>query len=374
MSSGGMYVNGMFSGVDYTFLPVDKNVGSQAYFEERCLLVKNFINGVVNANGVDSVVNLTYCPQKYFAVAQDNPRQHTVEVTIPNKLGDYNPVNKKLLTYPYMFLNVDTLSSEQIFRYENFNQKHLVGTGDEALWAVNFKNLGFLSANPTILSIPNNYEMVNQTGDNPMYGVTLSGFPHCAMNIDSYRAYIANGSYLNDFLSVQGNMATTMIDIGAMAGAGPLAALDMDATAGAINRDISRVVQSAQTINNMVHALNKPDTIKGEQQGSAHVANRTLNFYYKKMCIKQSYAEKIDDFFTRYGYAQGKLKVPYRHSRSVFTYTKTVDCTIEGGCPADSAKKIASIFNKGITFWANPYMVGQYKSNVDNVPLGDQAS
>mgnify|MGYP006874679149 CR=1 FL=1 len=76
----------------------------------------------------------------------------------------------------------------------------------------------------------------------------------------------------------------------------------------------------------------------------------TPTFY--QMTIKKEYAEIIDNYFTRFGYACKKIKTPNINARKAFTYTKTTGCTIKNnGVPADDAAKICEIFDNGITFW-----------------------
>ena len=73
-----------------------------------------------------------------------------------------------------------------------------------------------------------------------------------------------------------------------------------------------------------------------------------------------------DNFFTRYGYATKKLKIPNRSSRPHWNYVKTVNCTITGSIPTDAARNICSIYDNGITFWKHGSEVGNY--SLDNSP------
>lgn len=75
----------------------------------------------------------------------------------------------------------------------------------------------------------------------------------------------------------------------------------------------------------------------------------------------------IDDYFNMYGYAMKRIKQPARNVRPYWTYTKTVGCDIiNAQVPADDLKKIASIYDNGITFWNGPDNVGNY--SLDNRP------
>ena len=134
---------------------------------------------------------------------------------------------------------------------------------------------------------------------------------------------------------------------------------------------ISSLASSAQTL------LNGSGGLPGNQ-GSFSLMSSALgsvpcSIYFSIRHLTPEYATIIDDYFTKYGYACHKLKVPNRDARPEFTYVKTVDCLIKAstqsghGLPADDEEFIASIYNKGITFWKNPANIGNY--TVSNTPV-----
>lgn len=69
----------------------------------------------------------------------------------------------------------------------------------------------------------------------------------------------------------------------------------------------------------------------------------------------------IDDYFTMFGYAIKRVKVPNRNSRPHWNYVKTIGCTLTGSIPSDDMKKICNIYNNGITFWKNGSEIGHYE-------------
>ena len=98
------------------------------------------------------------------------------------------------------------------------------------------------------------------------------------------------------------------------------------------------------------------------------------------MTIAGEIANTYDDFFTQFGYAVNKIKVPYimqansRTLRPQWNYVKTRNCIVKPndvssstyGMNADVVKAIQDIFNNGITFWMNHQNVGMY--NLSNNP------
>ena len=94
-------------------------------------------------------------------------------------------------------------------------------------------------------------------------------------------------------------------------------------------------------------------------------SNRLKGFWFFHRTIRYEYAKIIDDYFSRFGYACHQIKVPNIHSRTKWTYTKTVGCQIHGNLPADAIASIQTIFDRGITFWADPSNFGNYSLSND---------
>lgn len=124
-----------------------------------------------------------------------------------------------------------------------------------------------------------------------------------------------------------------------------------------------------------------PDTLKGNAQGfSIIMREERYGFSAYNMTIAGEIANTYDDFFTQFGYAVNKIKVPYimqansRTLRPQWNYVKTRNCIVKPndvssstyGMNADVVKAIQDIFNNGITFWMNHQNVGMY--NLSNNP------
>ena len=90
---------------------------------------------------------------------------------------------------------------------------------------------------------------------------------------------------------------------------------------------------------------------------------------YETKGVIKGYAAIIDDYFTKYGYATKRVKVPNIHSRPFWNYVETKDCNINQltGLNSQDTAKISSIYDHGITFW-HTSNVGDYTQN--NAPVG----
>lgn len=353
------YTGGMYSGVSYNWHPVDKTKAqtAQDFLDDLAVLddpSTGIIAKIISNDQTNSVVNLTYVPFTYLGDHSiDNYPTKTIEIVVPNKIGNYSPRNKKLLTFPYIGLAVDTFDHVKSYRYEFFNFKGSKQIDGVLRDTVFFKVSGYVSANPVIVSAPKSY-MCGQNEVNETEASYLNQFPQVAMTVDSFKASVANGSFAHGLL----NMAQGAVSVGTSIAA------DI-ATGGATSmategKVASGIIGMAQSLNDLYHMQMRGDVARGVQAGQPHVASRSYNFYYKVIGVREEIAECIDGFMDRFGYTCNKLKIPNTHVRENWTYTKTNDCAIVGSIPVDDMRKIKSIFNNGITFWNNPYAVGNY--------------
>lgn len=332
VTAGGV-VCGLFTGCDYTFAEVNN--------QTQVDYVKQLLKLVVETNQQDAVVSLTLFPT-FFCTKEAQSKVVSVKIKAPSSLGmfdgtdGYVPKNKKLFTYPYCYLVVDCGNNAATYKYELFYDRN----------DIKFNVAGILSNNPQIMCVPYAYDGVGNISFNYTERLVMEGFPQVAWSIDSYKAWLAQEA---------SGVALAGIASG-IAGVG-----------GAIAQSPGAVVGGAMgvagAINSAVLASNRPDQLKGVNTGTADVATRTKDFYFKSMTPTREHAKVIDDFFSRYGYATNRIKVPNIAVRPHWTYTKTNGCVIVGGAPADDIRKMEECYNKGITFWKNPANVGNYNLN-----------
>lgn len=322
-------LNGIYSGCSVYTYPY--NVYGQA---------DAFLEDVITSGDYASVVSIVMVPTALFSDGEWC-KTDTVDITFPRTVNGYTPRNKKLLTYPYAYLNVDTFEDNKDYRYEWFPEYR------EGLADTGFFHSGCLGPNPEAVFYPMQYQDMGAAGgsnfDCQSVGVTMSGFPQCSFPIDSYRAWVAQKS-TQAGLNLAGQAIGTVANVasgnlvGAMMGAIGLA--------GSLDAMTKSQVNSSR--------------VQGNQVSSVSVGTRAKNVLFKKMSITKEYARSIDDFFDRYGYTTERLKVPNRAVRPHWTYTKTKNCAIAGKVPGMYAQQIEAIYNQGVTFWKNISEVGDY--------------
>lgn len=271
----------------------------------------------------------------------------------------YTPKNNKLYTYPFNTLYITSSDGDSAyFKYELFNQTFC-----------SFMLEGAMGVPPEIGLTPVQYAMPSSTGKNYNYTLSVKNVPMCSWVTDAFKAWLAQ----NATRIVAGTALTVA---GGMAGAGVIqassalsGALNSAKMAGAIG-ELAKAREQANTIG-MISGINsnlaqivpaalQPDHTHGVSKASLGIANNEFGYHYYYARIKDEFAMIIDDYFSRFGYATKRTKIPNRSSRPHWNYVKTIGCTITGSIPVDDAKSICTIYDNGITFWKNPSEVGNY--------------
>lgn len=105
-----------------------------------------------------------------------------------NSLDGYTPRNKKLLTYPYIYLGFNPQNgTKKIYRYENFTNA-----------TPSFKIISEINPNPTVQFIPQNYR--GASGDSLSDNASLNGYPTISFKTDTFNVWLAQNS---DIISLQ---------------------------------------------------------------------------------------------------------------------------------------------------------------------------
>jgi hypothetical protein len=321
----GGYKGGLFTGLNYVSGLVDNDTEVQALVD--------YLDTTVKANMQDAITSIFLMPSDFFTT-DVLPVMHRFDATKQiSSIGSYTPKNTKLLTYPYNFLYVfSTDGNSAIYRYEYFLNPSSCGFNVQCA----------MSCNPEIVLEPIGY---NNQQFNIDESLTMTGFPQCAYSIDSFKAWLAQNS-ASTALTFAGSVASL--------GAGVMGSNGF-ATAGGI-------LGMASTINSVVQASIKPPQSRGIQGNSTFTGTREKNFYFVNKHISEEYAKIIDDYFSLYGYATNRVKIPNFKSRPSWNYVKTQNAKITGSVPFNDIVKIRKMFNDGVTFWHGDF-VGDYTRN-----------
>lgn len=285
-----------------------------------------------------------------------NPAVHTKQLEPPGAFGTYIPKNKKLFTAPYTQLLVSNGAGQTAtYKWEDWAKAQ-----DSNKYT--FVITGTFTTIPVAICYPTHYKNIAQAHD---YGITMSNFPQCCWVNDVFEAWWAQNK--NSF--VTGVLADI---IGSASGMGRAAASGASQTqleGAATTAALSAGISVAQAVAKVQDIKNAPPQLHGQTQtDSLNAGLRRFKYIFYKQTIKEEYAKIIDEYFTRYGYACKRNKVPNTNVRQRWTYTKTIGCTIKPkdtthGLPGDDMAKICSIYNNGITFWDSAATIGDYTAN-----------
>lgn len=329
------HTRGYWYGLKYVRFPA-----TAAGFQQAGTFIQNAITNN-KYNGIKAM---------YMAPTDSLYSASTFTVNKPARLANYTPKNKKLLTYPYNMLYVtNSQGSSAVYKYENFSGSNC-----------DFENIQTCQINPVSILSPKMYAGVAVNTDESIYA---GGYPQCTCNADSFDIYLANlTSWQNICKTSLQPITNALMNFGT----GILSKGNIQSAAVSAFADYEH--DKSQRYSNAAYGL-LDTTLQPPQQAGA-ITNPALylggfiGFLCCQKSVKKEVAEKIDDFFTRYGYRVNTLKTPNISARPAFNYTKTNGCVIKGSCPADDLATICRIFDSGITFWKNGDNIGDF--SLDN--------
>ena len=265
----------------------------------------------------------------------------TFEETLnkPTSLDGYTPKNKKLLTYPYCYLAVDTGANCANYRWEYFTQKE-----------PQFNMYGTFTCNPEVTLVPKHY---NGFDENWTEQIKCGNFGQVAYSVDTYRAWLAQNANAWNLKMYSATLGVASSAYGAATGF-------LSGEFGNVFNVAQSAIGYEEVMNEKAMAQNQAPHAKGQQQTDLDLALNKKGFWFKNMCMRSENARIADDFLNMFGYATNKLKVPNITSRKEWNYLQTSSINIYGLVPNDASAELTEIYNRGIRFWHNPTHVGNY--------------
>lgn len=183
---------------------------------------------------------------------------------------------------------------------------------------------------------------------------------------------IMSESFNQDIYSARANQINTQLlnsQIGAQAGeaisANTFQTAMKNATLAQTNAQLSALNTyqnaTAQLMSKKQDIQMHPSNLHGALMNDTwNVRWNLIGFTVYEKFIKREYAERIDAYFDKYGYAQRTMYVPERQNRKHWSYLKTVGCNIKGNINNTDLVTIKTIYDNGITTWNNLEEVGNY--------------
>ena len=318
------------------------------------------------------------CVDYYNQDQITNDRLYKLTTAIPqaksfkykNQDKYYIPKNNKCYQYPYRQLMItNNTGNTATFKWEDFK------TPQEA----NFEVQGTILPAAEATLLPLEYRQLSKDYASAL---VLNDFVNVAWSEDSFSKWWAQNKN-----SVALGMVSSAIGLGLGAASGMIA----PATAEVATEIGLKTLAGAQksifdTIGQIKDAKNVPDQVYGQVGTSAlRLINNKLGYTFYDMGTDGETIQSIDTYFTMFGYATKRIKIPNLFAvdsktkktlrRPRFNYLKTQGCVIHPssthyGLNAADEEKICAIFDNGITFWENLEDVGNY--SLDNQPFGGE--
>ena len=366
MYEGGQICDGIFNGCKLYAYSMTENHWKNINF---------IINSAVLEGHPDSIISIYMLPSDAVPNEDINsglPIGHgTKGQTMPKDLGTCGTTidghivrNKKLLTYPYNFVNVNNSDGANMaLRYEFFRN------GEAKL-----QIMSTITQPVQVTCVPLNYKKNNNDASIDAIDVderlTLANYPVCSWSYDAWKAWVAqnaaplmiNAVGAATSLALAAYTPASAVGTGLIGAGGQEIMKQQNASMDfGTNASIYGIHQISNILTNVYKASIAADVCRGNiSSGTAMQAHGAYGFWYGRMSVTGQQAEVIDSFFDRYGYAVNKVDTPRLYNRKEWTYIKTIDCSLGGDIPAESKRNIEKIFDNGIRFWVNPSHVGNY--------------
>lgn len=280
-----------------------------------------------------------------------------VTVTKPTSIGNYTPVNNKVLAYPYNYFLVTNHHGEDYdFHYEDFESSPSQPT---------FLIEGTFSAICSYVARPVNskksytpYAPFEKLNAECIRGASL---PTLAWSSDYYLNWLAqNGrrqemqrdeSTINAFLGAFETGATAYTANPEGGALMPVAGAGLDFVGNVRNHvNMMENLKEDRRV-----ASNVPATLKGNASlGDLTFSSNSNGFGFYNFHIREEYAQKIDKYFSMYGYRVNEIKVPNTKTRSKWNYIQTLGVNLEGDIPQEALSELKSIYDNGLTIWHDP--------------------
>lgn len=293
--------------------------------------------------------------------------------------NSYKPKNNKLFSYPYSALKIIGYGGESELKYELFPED------------VHFGIVSKFFAGASIQLYPVNYEGILDAYSAGVTGQPLPVFPYTKdqyMNEWNANVYTRNDT-MNAMLETMTikQAATVMSGVSSVANTALSSAtmqkMSDGGRMGAIGMGVgigSKVVETGITMyankleyNQGLRAMAaqlkdteaRPSTIANQNASPSipAVMKDAVVPFVQRVSIREVFAKKIDDFFSRYGYAVNRVGVPNIKSRPAFNFLRCNEAHVDGNIPNEDLLEIKAVLEHGVTFWHN-HDVGNY--NLEN--------
>lgn len=268
--------------------------------------------------------------------------------------NDYIPKNKKCFCYPYNYLFVsNNIGNSNIFKYENFYGS------DKATFRLDL----VLSIGVSGKLTPINYKLMERDDDDSL---PLAKYPTCAWSSDAFTNWLTQNAVNESTNMAFGIFGAANQYISSInANNQKVQDTGKSKTGSAIDLGVNIAGTVARQIGNFYSGALMPNIQGGNNTGNVTWATERNTFSFRCMRVKTENLKIIDDYFSRFGYATNRVKIPNITGRQNFNYIE-IGSSEEigyGEVPAKYMDTINNACRRGVTIWHNHANVGNYSLN-----------
>ena len=311
-------------------------------------------------------------------------------ITPPLTFGNYTPINNKMHTYPYSYIYAsDNRGGYHFYRYEFF-----------ANCKAYFYGEGCFTSQPEMMIYPRNYKNKVNNYEEKM---VIDTFPMCAWESADLVDWLAKAGMMaisaytgsvDPVVTTTTNTKTISDTVAKNLDGQKITDSKRNTSTGkeydwhkvetrggyqkdTTNRTITTKSKNVVEKDGIKRNINIPTPhISHQGMGNTDILlgttyNQTFTIY--QMQVHPNFAYKIDDYFSRFGYAINDVTTPKINVRPKFTYIQTSGCCMTtNNIPASVEAEICEIFDRGITFWNDKMEVDKYRYSLyeANKPQG----
>lgn len=358
-----------------TGIPSPISTVSFKYYSGGGTAFLNYLNNIPDEKWPE-IIDMFMYPESLLKSAPGYQGNTITETVVKaGKQGDkgnpwkdyFTPKNQKLYTYPYCFIMVTNNCGTSV----DFKNEYFARDLDTAIFDIK----GTFGPDPEFLCMAREY---NETQTHAgMNGLTLSGVPKIPWVTDSYKVYMAqNGSsvrtnnVLTAFSALKGigSMIQGAAGVGAGLATGEGKLVSSSSSAATGDQAYSGIAAMAMNNAKMQDLRKMSDNTHTATAPSSMYLDGLFGFSAFMARIPLEYAQRIDNFFSMYGYATNQIRTPDVFTRPYFNYLQATNVAFTSKVPARTKSLFASVLARGITFWNHNVSIGNY--DLDNSPGG----
>lgn len=295
---------------------------------------------------LDGIAAIFMCPTEISSPKNAAWSEGPTAITIDfSSIEGYVPQNSKVFTGEFFYYRISNRQGVQKDLYlEDFANP---GAGTFELSYTG----AFLGGSGGIVCYPRNYQGQERALD---YGVTLNVNTQCAYIGDAFANYVANNKW-----QIANETVGAFLDLG-KAVTGPRAPIPSSVgPAELANRETYKALEIADSVNQglaiaarLGDRAQNPAMYAGQVgQDALMIALRAYGFLVTKNHPPVDMVQRIDNFFTMYGYRTLRVKKPNVNTRPFWNYVKTAGGYVGGPMPFEARQAIGQTMDAGVTFW-----------------------